>query len=324
MILVTGANGFIGSCMIWQLNEKNASESRGPVIAVDSVSQKDRPLPLAKRKIDRFLDKDRIWPFLQQNAKEVRWIVHLGACSSTTETDVEYLRENNTEYTRKLFVWCRDNGVPFIYASSGAVYGDGADGFSDETDPARFTPLNPYGESKAAFDRWVVNEEVFPAAWYGLRFFNVYGPGEEHKGDMASVVFKAFHQIRNGGKLKLFRSHNPRYPDGGQERDFVYVKDITRWIAELMDKKPRSGIYNMGYGKPRTWLDLASAVFKEMDRPMNIDWIDIPENIRGQYQYTTCATTKKWLAQDMSGPVWTLEDGIRDYMRFLLSGQRYL
>ena len=322
MIVVTGANGFIGSCIVWQLNQENLQQNLGPIIAVDSI---ERELPLSGRQVEKFLLKDDIWDFLKTNNQKITWVIHMGACSSTTETNKAFLDENNTRYTTRLFQWCSENNVPFIYASSGAVYGDGSKGFSDQTAPAEFEPLNLYGESKAAFDRWVVGQSKTPPNWYGLRFFNVYGPGEEHKEDMASVVYKAFLQIGETGKLKLFRSHREEYKDGHQERDFIYVKDISQWILQLMQKRPESGIYNMGFGKPRAWMDLANAVFKNLDKPVDIDWIDMPENIREQYQYTTCADMKKWQSQEgLSKPKWPLELGIADYIQFLRDGGHYL
>lgn len=315
MIIVTGANGFIGSAIVWELNQ----HGREDIVCVDSVSQEERPLPLAKRKFSQFLDKDRIWSFLEENTSgpgRPSWIIHMGACSSTTEMNVEFLRENNTIYTQRLFEWCTENQVPFIYASSGATYGGGEFGFSDETDPSQFKALNPYGESKLAFDRWVVQQLKTPPQWYGLRFFNVYGPGEDHKGDMASVVYKAFQQIRANGRLRLFRSHNPDYADGMQLRDFIYIKDITHWIWQMMHMAVASGIYNMGFGQARPWLDLATAVFKSIDHdlPVQIDWINIPENIRGQYQYKTQAEMAKLMGQGLPKPQWSLEEGIQDYV----------
>jgi ADP-L-glycero-D-manno-heptose 6-epimerase len=317
MIIVTGANGFIGSVLVWELNSRGIED----IVCVDSVPLEARPGLLKKRRYRRFLHKDELWSFLnsKEGIERVSWIVHMGACSSTTELNVEFLRENNTLYTQRIWEWCIANRRPFIYASSGAVYGDGAMGFDDATPPDVFKPLNPYGESKAAFDRWAVHEKTTPPHWYGLRFFNVYGPNESHKGDMSSVVFKAFHQIQESGSLRLFRSHNPDYADGKQKRDFVYVKDITRWICELMEKKPASGIYNMGFGKSRTWLDLAGAVFKNMDRPMKIDWIDIPEAMRVRYQYFTEARMDRLVATGLSRPQWSLEDGVADYVRNHLS-----
>ena len=312
MIIVTGATGFIGSAIVWQLNELG----RNDIITCDTVRPHDRQGILQKRKFDKFLSKDELIDFLYNKKPDnVEWIIHMGACSSTTEMNLDYLRENNTEYTQKLFQWCRDNGAKFIYASSGAVYGDGNEGFDDQAAPDIYKPLNPYGDSKLNFDKWVVNEDKFPEMWMGLRFFNVYGPNEYFKKDMSSVVFKAFRQINVNSSLKLFRSHNENYKDGEQLRDFVYVKDITRWITEIIDGKGYSGIYNMGYGKARTWLDLASSVFTNLNKEMKIDWIDVPEDIRPRYQYFTEAKMDRFLSQGFSQPQWKLEDGITDYIK---------
>lgn len=313
MIIVTGANGFIGSVLVWELNARGLND----LICVDSVSLKERPELLRKRQYSQFLSKDELWSFLEtpEAKAKVTWIFHMGACSSTTELDVEFLRENNTRYTERLWNWCLVNEKDFVYASSGAVYGDGREGFDDASPPSLFKPLNPYGESKAAFDRWAVQQKQAPKHWYGLRFFNVFGPHEYHKGDMSSVVFKAFHQIRDKKQLRLFRSHDPGYQDGKQMRDFVYVKDVTRWMCELMEKTPASGIYNMGYGQARTWLDLASATFTNLDIPMKIDWIDIPIEMRPRYQYFTEAKMDRLFALGISKPQWPLEKGIADYVR---------
>ena len=215
------------------------------------------------------------------------------------------------EYSQNLFKLCSDRQVPFIYASSGATYGDGKLGFDDATDPWRFQPLNPYGWSKLKFDIWAVKQRSTPPHWYGLRFFNVYGPNEYYKGEMSSVAFKAFQQIRASGKLRLFKSHNPLFKDGEQLRDFVYVKDITRWMRELMHKpEVKSGIYNMGFGKARTWLDLATAVFASMGRAFNIEWIEIPENIRNQYVFHR-SKMDRLMGEGLSRPQWPLEQAFQ-------------
>ncbi len=318
MIIVTGANGFIGSALVWELNQAG----REDVVCVDTVLLKERDDLLKNRRYHQFLGKDQIWSFLQSSEaiKSVEAILHMGACSSTTETNVAFLNENNVEYTRRLWKWCTDYRKPYIYASSAAVYGDGSRGFDDALPTSTFTPLNPYGESKAAFDRWAELQTETPPLWLGLRFFNVFGPNEYHKGFMASVPFKAYGQIRDTGRLSLFRSHNPDYQDGKQMRDFVYVKDITRWMVELMKRRDcRSGIYNMGFGKARTWLDLANAVFKTMEREPAIDWIDVPMEMRPRYQYFTEAKMDRLLALGVSSPQWPLEKAIDDYVRNYLS-----
>lgn len=314
MIVVTGATGFIGSALVWELNQKG----RKDIICVDSVPPQARPGILDKRDYDRFMDHNEFLNYLADGPDEnIEWIIHMGACSSTTEMNVEFLRENNTLYTQKLFEFCRDNNARFVYASSGACYGDGTKGFDDQTDPNELSALNPYGDSKLNFDRWVLTQTEFPPLWMGLRFFNVYGPNEYYKKDMSSVVFKAYRQIKVNGSLKLFRSHIEEYKDGEQLRDFVYVKDITRWIMEILDGKGFSGIYNMGYGKARTWLSLATGVFQNLNQELNIEWIDIPEDMRPRYQYFTEAKMERFLSQGFSQPEWKLEDGITDYIKYL-------
>ncbi|MDZ4660290.1 MAG: ADP-glyceromanno-heptose 6-epimerase [Pseudomonadota bacterium] len=316
MIIVTGANGFIGSAMVWQLNEAG----RRDIICVDSVDTKTRPQLLSNKKYQAFQLKDEFLNSLTSGQlKNIDWIIHIGACSSTTETNVEFLRENNTQYTQTLFGWCLKNHVPFIYASSGAVYGAGDLGFDDKSSPDIFKPLNPYGNSKWEFDCWALNQKSAPKNWYGLRFFNVYGPNEYFKGEMASVTYKAFLQVKKSKSLNLFKSHRADYDDGQQKRDFVYVKDVTRWILEIMSKQIPSGIYNMGTGAARSWLDLASIVFSSLETPLKINWIEIPENIRNQYQYFTEAKMQKLFSQGISQPQWSLEDGVKDYVRNYLS-----
>jgi ADP-L-glycero-D-manno-heptose 6-epimerase len=314
MIIVTGANGFIGSALVWELNQAGHKD----IVCVDTISLEQRSDPLKKSTFSQFLGKDQIWSFLQttEAIKSVTAILHIGACSSTTEMNVAFLNENNVEYTRRLWKWCTEYRKTYIYASSAAVYGDGSRGFDDALPTDTFTPLNPYGESKAAFDRWAEVQSDTPPVWMGLRFFNVFGPNEYHKGFMSSVPLKAFGQISETGRLSLFRSHNPTYNDGEQMRDFVYVKDITRWILELMNRTGlRSGIYNMGYGQARTWLDLAHSVFKTMNKPVQIDWIDIPEAMRTRYQYFTEAKMDRLFALGVSRSAWPLEKAIEDYVR---------
>jgi len=323
MVIVTGANGFIGSAMVWELNQAGV-----PVLAtVDLVNREQRPGPLAKRKFQDFLLLEEFWKYLEkpETISKVTWIIHMGANSSTTETNEKLLWEVNTHCTQRIFEWCLKHKKNLIYASSAATYGAGELGYSDRMDHERLRPLNLYGESKVKFDRWAVQQKQTPPHWYGLKFFNVYGPNEYHKEGMTSVPLKAFHQIQETGKLMLFQSHKPDYRHGEQMRDFVYVKDVTRWMKELMDKKPVSGIYNMGFGKARTWNALGGSVFESLKKPKSIEYIPVPENIRNQYQYFTEADMSTWESIGMSKAQWSVEEGVKDYVtRYLLNEDWYL
>jgi len=317
MFIVTGANGFIGSVMVWELNRKGL-----PVTAVvDKVSLSERSELLKNKKFEAFVLKDDFWSFLEKPStiEKTTWIIHMGANSSTTETNKEHLWENNTHYTQRIFEWCTKHKKGLIYASSAATYGAGEFGYNDTFDSEKLKPLNLYGESKVLFDRWAVKQSQTPPQWYGLKFFNVYGPNEYHKGPMTSVPFKAFHSIKETGELKLFKSYRPDYQDGEQMRDFVYVKDVTGWMLELTEKKPENGIYNMGFGKARTWNSLGEAAFAAMNKKTQITYIEMPENLRDQYQYFTEANMEKWQKAGMSAPQWSLEDGVRDYIQNHLS-----
>lgn len=317
MILVTGANGFIGSQMVKLLNEK---EPETPLLAVDTVPPETRPAPLKGRNC-RFLNRGAMFEFLRtpDARRQITAIIHMGANSSTTETNWDHLLDVNVGDSQKLWTWCTDNAKTFIYASSAATYGSGDKGYDDRTDARELKALNLYGRSKVEFDIWVREQTKTPPHWYGLKFFNVYGPQETHKGAQASVAMKAFHQIRESGRLQLFKSDRPDFRDGEQKRDFIYVKDVCLWMYELLTKKPKSDIYNMGTGQARTWLDLATAVFRALDKPVQIDFIEMPANLKGQYQYFTEAKMEKWKQQGLSSIRYGLEEGVKDYVQnFLL------
>lgn len=321
-VVVTGANGFIGSVIVWQLNQIGFTN----IIAVDSVDLKQRNL-LKNLKISEFLTKAELLDYLNsaKSKDQVSWIIHMGACSSTTETNWDFLLENNTHYTQKLSEWCLKNNAGYVYASSAATYGAGENGFDDGFDSEKLKPLNLYGDSKVLFDRWILKQSQRPKHWYGLKFFNVFGPMEYHKESMASVVYKSFHLIKKTSQVQLFKSHKAEYKDGEQLRDFVYVKDVARWILELMLLKPENGIYNMGFGKARTWLDLARNTFSAMGKETKINWIEIPDNIKNQYQYFTEAKMNKLFSQKLSSPQWPLEKAIEDYVKnYLEKGDAFL
>lgn len=326
MIIVTGANGFIGSAFVGELNKNGVKD----ILCADPVSIESRPHLLAGKTYKAFLTEKELLAQLS-NLNNVKAIFHIGACSSTTEKNWDYLYENNTLYSQKLFEYAAEKKIIFIYASSGAVYGDGQLGFDDQTDPKDFQPLNLYGKSKHLFDIWARQQTKTPANWFGFRYFNVYGPNEYHKGEMASVVFKAFQQIKDNGQLRLFRSHNVNYKDGEQLRDFVYVKDITRWMYEVyqqtasQNKIFKSGIYNLGSGTARTWLNLANAVFINLKQEQKIEWVDVPPSLRNQYQYFTLAKMDALFSQGLSSPYYDLESGVRDYIQnHLLKTNPYL
>ncbi len=322
MWVITGATGFIGSALAWELNQHGEKD----LLLSDHVPPSERPDHLRKRKYSEFVLAEDLFERLPQWAAKIKGVFHMGACSTTTETDEAYLQKNNVEYSQRIFEFCAKNKIPLIYASSAATYGDGKQGFDDAIDSKLLKPLNLYGWSKIKFDIWAMAQEVTPPRWYGLRFFNVYGPNEYHKGEQASVVFKAYNQIREHGSLRLFRSHDPKYKDGEQLRDFVYVKDVTRWMRELMGKESvPSGIYNMGFGRARTWLDLAKNTFLAMNKEMRIEWIDIPASIRDQYQYFTEAKMDRFLSHGLTPPQWPLEAGVEDYVtNYLTQTDRYL
>ncbi len=310
MIIVTGGAGFIGSCMVSKLNRMG----REDVVVVDALGSGEKWKNLRGPRFHDYLDKADLFDFLLATPK-VEAIVHMGACSDTTERDAAYLMENNYRYTLRLAELALKRSIRFIYASSAATYGDGEQGYDDdESRIGELSPLNMYGYSKQLFDL-KARREGWLDRIVGLKFFNVYGPNEYHKGNMASVVFKAFPQIRDQGTVKLFRSHRDDFEDGGQLRDFVYVKDAVSVMAFLLDHPEVNGLFNLGTGRARSFKDLATAVFAAMEKQPRIQYIDMPSEIRDRYQYYTQAEMEKLRRAGYDRPMHSLEDGIADYVR---------
>ncbi|MCL4282431.1 MAG: ADP-glyceromanno-heptose 6-epimerase [Flavobacteriales bacterium] len=313
MIVVTGAAGFIGSRLLNALQEQGYTD----LVAVDDFSRADKARNLKGIKLSHRVERGMFPAWIDANEQLIQFIFHLGARTDTTEFNKAVFDELNVRSSQAVWERCAKYAIPLVYASSAATYGDGALGYGDTDDelPFRLKPLNPYGESKNEFDKWALRQEAKPFFWAGLKFFNVYGPNEYHKGRMASVVFHAFNQIRDSGGMKLFRSHRPDYKDGGQLRDFVYVKDLCDVCIFLMEHRKHSGIYNLGSGTARTFLDLARNVFKAMNKPEQIDFIDTPIDIRDKYQYFTQAEMGKLRGIGYGKPFHTLEEGIADYVK---------
>ena len=318
MIVVTGGAGFIGSNIVAELSAKRPGE----IVVADWMETGDKWRNIAKTEINDCIRPDGLGDYLSALGNDVEAIIHMGANSSTTETDVDLIVRQNVRSTINLWNWCTAHGKRFIYASSAATYGDGSAGFDDDMDSdalAKLQPLNAYGWSKHLFDRRIARTIAkggkVPPQWVGLKFFNVYGPNEYHKGDMRSVIHKIYPTAAKGEAVTLFKSHNPDYEDGGQLRDFVYVKDCAAAILKLMDKPEVSGLFNMGTGKARSFEDLAKATFNAVAEPSNISYIDMPETIRDKYQYFTEAKMSRLEEALGENTFRSLEDGVADYVQ---------
>lgn len=318
MIIVTGAAGFIGSNLVRKLNDKGYQD----LILVDDFSRTDKNKNLEGKAYKEQIDREDFLDWLSENANNVDFIFHLGARTDTTEFNKAIFDHLNLNYSREIWKICAQHNIPLIYASSGATYGGGELGYKDDHDlPFKLKPLNPYGESKNDFDRWVLQQENQPCYWAGVKFFNVYGPNEYHKGRMASVIFHAYNQIKETGKMKLFRSHRDDYKDGEQLRDFIYVKDVIDVLYFFMQEQPENGLFNIGQGKARTFNDLVQNTFKSMNLDGNIEYIDTPEDIRDKYQYFTEANIEKLRSTGYKKQFHTLEEGIEDYVKnYLIPG----
>ncbi len=323
MIVVTGGAGFIGSAVVWQLNTQGVDD----IVIVDSLGMSEKWKNLVNRRFADYLDKEDFLELVLDDAVpfDVEAIVHMGACSSTTQQDADYLMENNYRYTAQLARWAVEKDIRFIYASSAATYGDGSLGFSDdESVSTQLHPINMYGYSKQLFDLWAL-ENGLENKITGIKFFNVFGPNEYHKGDMRSVIHKSFGQIRETGSVTLFKSHRPDFRDGEQKRDFVYVKDCADVICWFLENRGATGLFNLGTGHARTWNDLTRAVFAAMDVNPEIEYIEMPEAIRPHYQYFTEANMDKLKSTGCPVRAMSLEDAVSDYVQnYLAKGSKHL
>jgi ADP-L-glycero-D-manno-heptose 6-epimerase len=321
--LVTGGAGFIGSNIVAALSERDAE-----VVVCDWLGDDERWKNLAKHDVAEIIEPETLPAWLQRKGDRLTAVVHMGAISATTETNVDLIATRNIRATLDLLEWCSAAQKPLIYASSAATYGDGAHGFDDTFTRealAKLQPLNAYGWSKHLVDRRIArmaaNGVKLPPQWVGLKFFNVYGPNEYHKGSMRSVVARNFPLVRAGEALRLFRSYLPQYADGGQLRDFVYVRDCVDVILWFLDNPKRSGLYNLGTGQARTWMDLANALYKALDRPAKVEIIDMPAELRSKYQYYTQASMDRLRSAGYERPFTSLEDGVGDYVRRYLANE---
>ena len=320
MIIVTGAAGFIGSCLVSKLNQEGFLD----IVIVDDFSDSTKMKNLEGKKYSQQIHRDDFINWLKDNQRLVQIIFHIGARTDTTEFNKEIFDKLNLNYTKDIWNVCGEFGLPLVYASSAATYGLGEFGYEDNHEIIeKLKPLNPYGDSKNDFDKWAIKQERKPYFWVGLKFFNVYGPNEYHKDRMASVIFHAYNQIKEKGEVKLFRSHNPNYKDGEQLRDFVYVKDLVEVCYFLLHHRKDSGIYNLGSGKARTFLDLVKNTFSALHKEPTINFIDTPIDIRDKYQYFTEANMTKLKSIGYSCPFHTLEEGVTDYVGNYLEGHKY-
>ncbi|MGL4308565.1 MAG: ADP-glyceromanno-heptose 6-epimerase [Cetobacterium sp.] len=332
MIIVTGAAGFIGSAFVWKLNEMGIND----ILLVDKLRTEDKWLNVRKRDYSDWCDRDELfdWLAIPENAEKITGVLHMGAISATTEKDGDLLMKNNYEYSKKLWNFCAEKGINYVYASSAATYGGGEQGYNDEVSPEelkKLMPLNKYGYSKKLFDDWAFKQEKAPKQWAGIKFFNVYGPQEYHKGRMASMVYHTFNQYRDNGGVKLFKSHKEGYADGEQLRDFVYIKDVLDVLYFLMFNEALSGVYNLGTGKARSFRDLALETIRcaandhTIKAESVIEFVPMPEDLRGKYQYFTQASMEKLRKAGYTKEFYTLEEGVKDYVEYLSNDEdRYL
>ena len=316
MIVITGAAGFIASFLAQELNKAGKID----LVLVDDFSRKDKESNHKSIQCHSRIERTEFIDWFSQNCNEIEFVFHLGARTDTTEMDYSIHEELNLEYSKSIWDICSNHKIPLIYASSAATYGIGENGYSDNHEIVyKLKPLNPYGDSKNNFDKWVLQEEVQPPFWAGLKFFNVYGPNESHKGRMASVIYHAFHQIKSTGKMNLFRSHNSKYKDGEQLRDFIYVKDVVKICLFLYKNQNHSGLFNVGTGKAETFKALVENTFEALNMECQINYIDTPEDIRDKYQYFTEADMSKLESVGYNEPFFSLKEGVQDYIQHYLN-----
>lgn len=320
MIVITGAAGFIGSNLVGKLN----AEGHFDLVLVDQFNRPEKTGNLLNKSFHEKIDRDDFVAWLNIHHREINFVFHIGARTDTAEFDKSVFDRLNLGYSKEVWKACAEHAIPLLYASSAATYGLGEQGYEDSHEIVdKLKPLNPYGESKNNFDKWVLSQRSCPPFWAGMKFFNVYGPNEYHKGRMASVIFHAFNQIRQTGRMKLFRSHNPEFRDGEQKRDFIYVKDVTDVLYFLYKARPVSGLYNLGTGRARTFLDLTKATFRALNLEPGIEFIDTPADIRDKYQYFTEATMDKLRMAGYTKPFHSLEAGVDEYVKEYLTRHAY-
>lgn len=320
VIAITGAAGFIGSYLTGMLNRAGYEQ----LILVDDFSPAEKLRNLEGKKYLQQINRDEFPEWAGKHTGEIQYIFHLGARTDTTEMDYSIHKKLNLDYSKLIWDICTAQGIPLIYASSAATYGSGEHGYTDSHDIVKeLQPLNPYGRSKNEFDIWALEQDTIPPFWAGVKFFNVYGPNEYHKGRMASVIYHAYRQIKEKGTVKLFRSHNPDYKDGEQIRDFIYVRDVAGICYWLMQHLPANGLYNVGTGQARTFNDLAKAIFHTLGKPVHIEYIDTPADIRDKYQYFTEADMNKLFNAGYSLPLTSLEEGVKEYVAIYLETGKY-
>lgn len=310
-IIVTGGAGFIGSCILRALNDWGIED----IVVVDDIASTEKWKNLRNKRYLEYINKANFLEQLPRFAGQVSHVIHMGACSATTESNFDYLYQNNLEFTKALWNFCTDQHISFLYASSAATYGAGGLGFDDCMEIQRLEPLNGYGYSKHLFDLWVEKQDKTPAQHVGFKFFNVYGPNEYFKGSMASVILHGYRSIKSSGIIKLFKSYRSEYADGGQKRDFIYVKDICKAVVFMMEHPEINGLYNLGTGEARTFEDLGRSVFMALGLTPNLQYVDMPEGLREKYQYFTQAEMKKLRRAGYIEPFYSLEEGVRDYVQ---------